>query len=272
MIISKPFYLILGIIAALSLEACVAPSQWEFEEEILLDDITPLGIIAGDNYLWVSDVANNRVVKTELTGQIIDQYEGFQRPMHIAMTQAYVYVPEFTADTIKRISHGTIDIFSLTEKPDAPSGVAIDGDMLAVADFYKHRIIVQDKSSSMLIGTEGHEAGKLYYPTDVEIYEGQIYVADAYNNRVQVFDRQGKFVQTVGDSDGIQVAAGITISNRTLFVTDFDGHRILIYDLKGNLIQILEGRLKQPTDISIANGRMFVANYGTQSLLVFSDL
>ena len=38
---------------------------------------------------------------------------------------------------------------------------------------------------------KGNELGELNYPTDIQILKDKIVVADAYNNRIQIFDKQG---------------------------------------------------------------------------------
>ena len=110
----------------------------------------------------------------------------------------------------------------------------------------------------------------MYYPTDVAIYKGKLFVADAYNNRVQVFDLKGNSLQIIGAKDGIRVATGIGIAHGQIFVTDFEGNRILIYDLRGRLQQVLDKDFIQPTDIAVAGSKLYVVNYGKNSLSVFS--
>jgi len=244
-------------------------SNWTFKKEIQLPEIAPISVIAQSKFLWLSDVDNNRVVKTDLDGKILEEYPGFQRPMHISMSHSIVYVPEYTADTIKTIADKRVAIFPLLERPDAPAGIAVKDETLAIADFYNHRVILQEGDAVSTFGKEGHQAGELYYPTDVEIFNDKIFVADAYNNRVQVFDKKGNSLAIIGDKNGINVATGLTLANDRLFVTDFFGNRILVYDLEGNLKQILTEGFDNPTDISVVRNELFVTNYGNHSLAVY---
>lgn len=249
--------------------SCRSPEKWVFQEEILLNEISPIGLIATDKHLWLSDVAHNRIIKTDLKGKVIEEYPGFERPMHISLHQSKVYVPEFTTDTLKVLTDGKTKILSLGEKLDAPSSVAVTENGFAVADFYNHRVLFQANDSTAIIGREGHDRGELYYPTDVEIYDEKIYVADAYNNRVQVFDLAGNLLQMIGETDDIRVATGIHVANQSLFITDFEGDRVLIYDPHGKLKQILHDRLNKPTDIYTHQDKMYVSNYGSNSILIF---
>ncbi|MCZ6701638.1 MAG: hypothetical protein O6940_01215, partial [Ignavibacteria bacterium] len=145
----------------------------------------------------------------------------------------------------------------------------VNDSLIAVVDFYNHRIILQGKDDIILIGKEGHNEGELYYPTDAALVDVKIYVADAYNNRVQVFDYDGNSLQIIGDRDKINVATGIEVTDDNIFVTDFEGNRILIYDLNGKLIYIINEHLNKPTDIDVIGEKLFVSNYGSGSVAIF---
>ena len=205
------------------------PAFWKFSKEIQLDGVSPIGIVAQDDFLWLSDVDNNRIVKIDLEGKIIEEHTGFQRPMHIAIQSSKIYIPEFISDMVQILENGNVSTYVLTEKPDAPGGVAIEGNNIAVADFYNHRILLRQGDKTSTIGKEGHNEGQLYYPTDVELKNNLIYVADAYNNRIQVFDLEGKYVRVIGHKDGIKVATGLKVTDTQVIVADFERHRTLIY-------------------------------------------
>ncbi len=245
------------------------PASWVFKEEIRPDDIAPLGIAADSNCLWISDPDNNRIVKTSLHGEIIEQYPGFQRPMHIARYESTLYIPEFLTDSVKTLENGNIRPMTLEEPLNAPAGLSVSGEYFAITGFYMHRVLLFHGDSVLTIGRQGHGDGELYYPTDVEIHNKLLYVADAYNNRVQVFNLQGMYVQMIGWNDSIQVATGLAVTDRQVFVADFYGNRVLVYDHAGNLQQTLQGPLDKPTDISIWKHRMYIAGYGAKNIAVY---
>jgi len=243
--------------------------QWKFVREIKIDSISPTGLQTDGEYLWISDAKNNRVIKTDLDGSIIIEYPDIKRPMHLSLYNSKIYVPEYLTDKIKIINDDEIEEYPLEEKPDAPAGVFVNDSLIAVVDFYNHRIILQAKDHITLIGEEGHKKGKLYYPTDVVLVNDKIYVADAYNNRVQVFDYNGNVLKVIGNKEKINVAMGIEVTDDNIFVTDFEGNRILIYDLDGKLIHIINEHLNKPTEISVSNSRMYVSNYAGSSVSLF---
>jgi len=97
--------------------------KWKLVKEIPLGSIAPIGIAAHGNYLWLSDVDNNRVIKIDLDGKIIESFEDFQRPMHIAIQDNKLYISEYTSDSLKFLEDGKVSTYTLKEKPDAIAGV-----------------------------------------------------------------------------------------------------------------------------------------------------
>ena len=261
---------VLFFLISLCLTACkTSPKTWIFNKTIAVKNVQPVGILVENQNIWLSDAINNRVVKLNMAGEILKEYPNFNRPMHITLENSQVYVPEYLTDSIKIISEGNIKSFNLIETPDAPASVAVSGTTLAVADFYNHRIIVQQDSTSMSFGKEGDSDGEFHYPTDVQFFGDLIYVADAYNNRVQVFDKTGKFQKIIGWQDQINVASGLYVTESNIFVCDFEGNRVLIYDLEGSLIQTLSDNLVKPIDVFVSKKTLYVANYDGSSVAIF---
>ncbi len=245
--------------------------SWKFDRIIQLDGISPLGIVAKNEFIWLSDVDNNRVVKIDFSGNVLTEYTGFQRPMHITMQGSKIYIPEYLSDTVRILEDEHISTYSLKEKPDAIGGVATGTNMVAIADFYNHRIILQQEGVVTIIGKEGHANGELYYPTDLEIRNNMIYVADAYNNRIQIFDLNGEFIKAIGYNDDIQVATGLKVTEGQIIVADFDGDRVLVYNLEGELQQILVKQIDNPTDIEVIEGYLLVTNYASKTISVYNN-
>ncbi len=254
----------------LLLGACRAEPVWQFDRLLPLGEVSPVGIAALGPDLMVSDPANNQVLRLDTDGKVLERFEGLERPMHIFAEGEKLYVPEYLTDSIRVLVGGQWQALPLGDAPNAPASVAVQGEWVAVADFYNHRVLLQKGRKTWSLGQEGHGQGDLYYPTDVAIFQDKVYVADAYNNRVQVFDTTGGSLQLIGQQDGIQTATGIALKDNQLFVTDFEGNRLLVYNLEGNLQQQLSTQLSQPSDVALAGNKMYVANYGSHSIAVFS--
>ena len=88
------------------------------------------------------------------------------------------------------------------------------------------------------VGTQGNGRGEFYNPFGVvvEHKSDYIYVADLSNNRVQVFDREVKYLFEFG-SDKMKSPLCIVIYKDRVFVTQYIGGCLLVYDLNGKFIQ-----------------------------------
>lgn len=245
--------------------------EWSFNQKIILDEsVRPLGIADGASGLWVSDPDNERVIRINERGETQQTMEGLSRPMHIEMTEGRLSIPDFSIDYITIFKQGSLSMLSISDSLDAPSGVSTLNGITAIADFYNHRVLLVSEAEVKQIGSEGKTDGLLYYPTDVKLYKDKVVVADAYNNRVQVFDLNGNFLKVIGWQEEIKVATGIDVFDDQIFVTDFYNNRLLIYDFDGHLLNAFQGNFNKPTDVLVQKGRLFVANYGENSISVFS--
>jgi len=75
-----------------------------------------------------------------------------------------------------------------------PKGVAVDGQgHVYVADAVFNRVQIFDRQGRFLLafGREGAKDGQFLLPSGVFITGDRIYVADSYNQRVQVFQFLG---------------------------------------------------------------------------------
>ncbi len=94
-------------------------------------------------------------------------------------------------------------------------------------------------------------------------------MADAYNNRVQVFDKSGTFLKKFGEAEKMNASTGIYVSKEQLFVTDFENNRVLIYDHEGVLQQELSENIEKPTDMILVDGKLYVANYKNNRVNIY---
>ncbi len=264
--------IIIVLLGFLFLAGCGNNKNYKFVKEIDLSGMKPISAAVGENGIWVSDSKNNRIIKINESGKILEKFNGFKRPMHISLFEGKVYIPEYLIDSIKVISKGKILTFQLGIKPNAPAGIDVTDSFTAVADFYNHRLIVKSKDSTYTIGRKGHNNGELFYPTDVKIVKDKIVVADAYNNRVQVFDRGGKFISVIGDKDSIKVATGIDADENEIFVTDSGNNRVLIYNWKGKRIGTLTKSLSYPIDIFIGKDKILISNFHKGTISIYKNI
>ncbi|MCC1483995.1 NHL repeat-containing protein [Winogradskyella immobilis] len=235
--------------------------EWTLKEVIKIDGINPIGIALKGEELWLSDSDHNRLVQIDTTGNIIKTVNDFDRPMHIDANTTSIYVPQYGIDTVTVLTNNTRKVVPLQIELDAPAGVSTYKDELAIVDFYNNQIHYNNGNQWSSFGSEGNANGQFYYPTDVQITSNEIWVADAYNHRVQVFDKKGVFVRAIAWDQGINAATGIFVSKDEVFVTDFENDRVLIFDHKGVLKQELKDKVNKPTDMIIKENILYTLNY-----------
>ena len=139
---------------------------------------------------------------------------------------------------------------------NSPIGLAVSGTTLYVADSNNHRIRAIDlaspnKTVSTIAGsgTPGHADGaagtaRFNGPSSLAVSGTTLYVADSDNHRIRAIDlaSPNKTVSTIagsgtpGHADGAGAAAqfnvpiDLAVSGTTLYVADFDNHRIRVVD------------------------------------------
>jgi DNA-binding beta-propeller fold protein YncE len=102
------------------------------------------------------------------------------------------------------------------------------------------------------IGTTGHKhelttPGDFSKPTGVAVDgEGNLYVADTYNNRIEIFDADGQFISTFGKAgDGPGYFArpkGVAIDgDNHIWVADGQQDRVSVFNKEGQLLISLGG-------------------------------
>lgn len=262
-------YLIGPLICLLLISCQNNTKDWNYKNTIDLGSSTPIGLVSVNNHLWIADGDNNQLIHLDKSGKRLFSEEGFARPMHIATDGKSVYVPEYGKDQITIFSGEERKILSVTDSLDAPAGIYYSNGLFAIADFYNHRILFGNEQGWESFGKKGNTDGEFYYPTDVHIYNKKIFVADAYNNRIQVFDIDGNHIMTIGDEDKINAATGIFVSSSQIFITDFENNRVLIYNMEGVLVQEISKGLNKPTDILLSDDILYIANYKGKNLMCY---
>lgn len=278
--------LAIAVIAVSCQEKAAVPMEWQFEKSIQLDGINPIGIAVDGNDIFLSDGDHNRIIKLSDSGEVLQTLEGYTRPMHIDFGEASyeitdgvttdllkeraLFIPEYGTDSIAVMRDNKVSYLVLQDSLDAPAGVSVYENEIAIADFYNNRILYYNGEQWKSIGKEGKALGEFSYPTDVQITSDYIYVADAYNHRAQVFDKTGKAISFIGENQKMNAATGIYITDEEILITDFENGRVLIFDLNYQLKQTLETGIDKPTDVLVNGDLLYVTNYRNGELVVYN--
>jgi len=232
--------------------------------KVLFQLIQPYGMAVdskGQLYVADSKVAAIFVFNTETRDVLLmknKEHGNFVRIIGLAIDDTdrlFVSDPGLRHVVIFNKDHKAEDV--ITEGMVEPSGLALDTQnrFLYVADVSLDQVLVYDADTLKLkrkIGTTGHNhelttPGDFAKPTGVAVdKEGNLYVADTLNNRIEVFDADGVFLRTWGrNGDGPGYFArpkGVAIdSDGHLWVADGMQDRVQVFTNEGQLLISMGG-------------------------------
>ncbi|MFQ5487246.1 MAG: NHL repeat-containing protein [Gammaproteobacteria bacterium] len=126
-------------------------------------------------------------------------------------------------------------------------------------------------------GEQGDGPGQFNEPTGIAVSTDEVFVADARNRRIQVFDFQGRFKRQFGEPGEGPGQLGrpmnLTLSAGELYVADYWNDRIQVYSLDGTYRRSIgesgsgPGQFNAPGGVAVAaNGDIFVADFYNQRI------
>jgi sugar lactone lactonase YvrE len=182
---------------------------------------------------------------------------------------------------------------SITEGLKDPGGMAIDNEnrFLYVADAEQDIVLVYDADPPYKllrkIGTPNKQhtltgPGDFAKPTGVAVdADGNLFVSDTWNNRIEVFDADGNFIRTwgkAGDGPGYFARPkGIAFdSDGHLWVADAVQDRVQVYTPEGQLLiymgghGLLPGQFQSLVNLTIdKNNRVFTTEQFPGRMQIF---
>lgn len=158
---------------------------------------------------------------------------------------------------------------------DSPNGAVTDDKNVYVVNSKKNTISVFDLEGKFQypIGKAGENEGELQFPVDVELYGNQLYIADLGNNRIQVFTKEGQFLDLFPRERNIKPAA-IAIADDKIYISDVSSQTVKVYTPTGILIQELvgegDGKLNYANGLTVLeNGDVVVSDSQNHRIQLF---
>ncbi len=198
--------------------------------------------------IYVLDGSVSKVIRIDLESgkfeMINDPQAGRQRtPASVFVApDGYKYVAD--ADRGEVIAYNERNEYSMSysaPKPFRPTDAVLYRDRLYVCDWGSSEIVVFDRATGEILqtfGGIGAEEGMLRRPSHLDVDDaGNLFVTDAFNFRVQVFDANGTFVKTIGrhvaGPGGFARPKGLGIDRSGhLYVTDAAMELVQIFDVE----------------------------------------
>jgi len=127
-------------------------------------------------------------------------------------------------------------------------------------------------------GRTGDGPGEFDDPTGIAVADGEVFVADSRNGRIQVFDLDGTFQHQFGQPGDAPGQLGrpmnLTVHGGELYVPEYFNDRIQVFGPDGASKRVVEARgaehagFNAPGGVAVAdNGDLFVADFYNHRVL-----
>jgi DNA-binding beta-propeller fold protein YncE len=262
----------------------------------------PYGVAARGGRIYIGDTAGRNVAMFDLNTRKhkrigVEEPGALRMPLGVDLDAAgNLYVLDATLKKIFMYDGDGKYLRTLAQdiKWSRPVGLTIDSARKRIyavdaggVDSIEHKVRVIDLDTGKAlfdIGTRGDGPGELNLPRDVAIgADGLLYVVDGGNFRIQVFDKDGKFLKTFG---GIGRRSGqfarpkeiAADSDGNLYIVDTAFANVQIFNPAGQLLLDVGGRGESdgpgkfmlPSGIAVdADGRIYMVDQFYRKLDVF---
>lgn len=256
--------------------------------------MTPAGVASdGERYIYIADPSARLVHKVDIVDNEISYIthsgqEPLASPVGVALdsdgncyvtdsVKARVYKFTSKGDYVGILGDGVTEF-------QRPAGIAIGrNDYKYVADVLTNKITVFNEKDRFLKDfPDPAEARELNKPVNIAVdAKGNLYVTDAFNFTLKIFDNNGKLVRTigsVGDTPGsFARPKGVALdSDGNIYIIDANFDNFQIFNQAGQLLLYVGNTGKKPGQFFMPNGifidhedRIYISDSYNQRVQIF---
>ncbi|OUC09787.1 hypothetical protein RY27_00725 [Litorilinea aerophila] len=281
------------------------------------------GIGTIGNAVWIGDLLAHRAVKFDANGNFIAQIgkagiidhtgtplarvtdvaeDGSGNVWVVAAEASHVVKYDSSGNRVAELGDAW-DPGSSNDRFENPISIALDNSgNIYISDsgywdsgYGNNRVQVFDSSGNYLAtiggGTCGTGITQLCRPRGIAVYNDRLYVADANNHRVQIFNIANPSAPTYAGTLGVtgssgsgnnrfQRPQGVAADAGFIYVADTENHRVQVFDRNSLAYVATIGgsygtgnhQFKYPTDVAVdAGGNIYVADYGNKRVQQFNN-
>ena len=213
--------------------------------------------------------------------------ERLRNPIGIAVdSENNIYVSDSELKRVFQFNSGGLFLKAWETPFTRPTGVAFDKqrNVLYVVDTAEHHVIAFNLRGEKLFefGKRGVGEGEFNYPTQIAVspVNGDIFVADVMNFRIEQFTSDGKFIRQIG-SAGSRIGSfskikGISVDSRgIIYAVDGLYDTVEMFNQQGELLMNFgragnhEGEFWLPGGIAVSQDMIYVADSYNKRVQVF---
>ncbi len=275
----------LQFLVSINSEEDIGKKQSAFDE-FLLGKLPPLKKIdrpydmgAVNGAIYISDRTHKKILMLDLKKKAFDYIKStglgaIVEPAGIWVAEdGLKYVADFSRKQIVVFDkeNNYLRAYGENDQFNKPLDVAVYKNKVYVCDFGLHQIIVLDRDSGKVIqtiGKAGEKEGDIYKPTHITVdRNGNLYVNDSFNFRIQKFDQEGRVVKVFGfhgDATGAFARPkGVAIDDeRHLYAVDAAFENVQIFDDETAKVLLFFGGFgPNPGDMYLPGGIYIDYNY-----------
>jgi len=186
----------------------------------------------------------------------------FTAPVAVVKHQGIFYVADSALASVVAFNESGKLIVRITNHLERPSGLAVTGGQLFVADSARHCVAVFDLHGNFEreFGRRGLGQAQFNFPTHLAVDpKGNLLVTDSMNGRVQALDTQGAYkgeIGKIGDSAGqFSRPKGIAVDSLDrVYVVDGLFDNVQLFNPEGRLLLNVGEAGSQPGEFWLPNG------------------
>ncbi|TES93513.1 MAG: 6-bladed beta-propeller [Candidatus Cloacimonadota bacterium] len=234
--------------------------------------------------IYILDKGTNRILVFN-DSLFSHQFGGFgtgtgrlNDPSSFVVSPNYLYVYDAGAEKISKYNLNGDFVGSIFENNN------MDRCAMALDDFGNIYICSSEENKIVKISNAGEEIvsfgsfgwgeGFLDNPQGITVSSnGDIYVSDTDNSRVEIFNSQGQFKREIGKGV-LKRPIDLDIDSwDNLFICDIEVKKIFIFDREGKLKNEIKAMVEEPVNIAISeNGKLYIADRKARRVFSFRIL
>jgi DNA-binding beta-propeller fold protein YncE len=187
-------------------------------------------------------------------------------------------VHKYSVDGKLLLAIGTKGVDGANDSHDAFNGVsdvimAQNGDVfVSDGEGPNTRVVKFSKDGKFITlwGTKGAEPGQFNTPHSIDMdSKGRVYVADRSNNRIQIFDQDGKYLDALTQFGARPTSLFITKDDMLYVSASAPENHILVGTTAGKILDEIKG-LNGPHGIAVdSTGAIYDAETGGKTIVKF---